>query len=148
MNLSAHFTLGELTASQWAARNGYDNTPSDPALANLKRTAAFLEQVRGVLDNLPVHVNSAYRCPRVNAAVGGSKSSAHMDGRAADIVCPEFGPPVEVARAIYASGLPFDQLILEYGWVHVAIARESDEPRRQVLTKASAAAPYVPGIVG
>lgn len=82
---------------------------------------------------VPLHINSGYRCPAVNAAVGGKIASAHMDGRAADFV------PVgmylrEAFDKIKASDLPFDQLIVEYGtWIHVAIARQGVDPRRQVL---------------
>ena len=65
MNLSPHFTLKELTASEIADRHGIDNMPSDPAIiANLKTLAKGLEDVRSLL-NRPILVNSAYRCLRV-----------------------------------------------------------------------------------
>ena len=88
MNLSPNFTLAELTASETAERNGLDNTPDATALANLQRLAEFLETIKTALSGKPVMINSAYRGPAVNAHVGGSKSSQHMVGCAADIRIP------------------------------------------------------------
>lgn len=133
MKLSDHFTLAELTVSQEAARRGIDNTPSPDTVANLKRTAELLEQVRGLLGK-PLIVTSGYRSPEVNRAIGGATHSQHMVGQAADFVVPGFGTPIEVARAV-ASAEPeieFHQLIWEFNsWVHISW---SDAPRRQVLT--------------
>lgn len=72
MNLSEHFTLEEMTASETAARYGLDNTPDEKALANLTRLAAFLEDVRALLGK-PIHINSAFRSPLANEAVGGKR---------------------------------------------------------------------------
>ena len=131
MNLSAHFTLEELTRSETALRKGLDNTPDAETIANLTELANGLEKVRELLGH-PIHVNSAYRGPKVNSAVGGSKNSAHMRGWAADIVCPGFGSPREVCHAIMSSTIDYDQLILEFdAWTHISF-----EPtmRRQNLT--------------
>ncbi|OGT54233.1 MAG: peptidase M15 [Gammaproteobacteria bacterium RIFCSPHIGHO2_12_FULL_63_22] len=132
MQLSQHFTLDELTRSDYAIRHGIDNTPSAEVLANIGMLAAGLEGVRAVLA-VPVHVSSGYRCAKLNSAIGGSKSSAHMQGLAADFTCPQFGTPADVARVLVESKLRigFDQLILEGRWVHVSF---SDEPRYEVLT--------------
>ena len=145
MMLSPHFSLAELTASEYAERHGIDNTPRDGDVENLERLAYVLEQVRSLL-GFPVHVNSAYRNAHVNAGIGGSKTSAHQLGLAADIVCPQFGSPYLVAEAIRISGIQYDQLILEYGWVHIGLSAEG-KPRRMDLTKRSAAAPYEQGIL-
>lgn len=147
MNLSKHFTLEEMCASEVAARRGLDNTPGNIELANLKRTADTMERVREILGH-PIHVQSGYRSPLVNASVGGVSSSAHCRGLACDFVCPEFGSPHAVAQALTGSyDCPaFDQLILEYGWVHVGLCEDGATPRRETLTKRSAWAAYETGI--
>jgi hypothetical protein len=133
MNLSKNFTLEELTASQTAARNGLDNTPTEDTLYRLVFLCAHLERVRAICGNNPVIITSGYRSPVVNARVGGSDGSAHMRGLAADLIVPRFGHAQMVAQAIAQSDLPFDQLILEFGsWVHLGV--RIDKPRRQVLT--------------
>jgi len=131
MNLSPHFTLAEFTTSQEAARRGIDNTPPATVIERLKRTAQGLEAVRVRLGCAPIIINSGYRCLELNAAIGGSKTSQHMTGEAADIICPRFGVPVEIAAALRDSGIEYDQLILEFGrWVHISF---SDKPRHQAL---------------
>lgn len=133
MNLSRHFTLQEMTASQTAARNNLDNTPTEDTLYRMVFLCAHLERVRAICGNNPVIVTSGYRSPVVNARVGGSDGSAHMRGLAADFIIPRFGPAQMVAQAIVQSDIPFDQLILEFGgWVHLGV--RLDKPRRQVLT--------------
>jgi zinc D-Ala-D-Ala carboxypeptidase len=120
MNLSEHFTLDELTISETAARKGLDNTPDNDALMNLRRLALFLEKVREVL-NKPIKVNSAYRAPKVNASVGGSKTSQHCLGCAADIKVIGMSPD-QVVKAIKGSNIEYDQVIREYdSWTHISI---------------------------
>ena len=70
MNLTPHFTLEELTASETAERNGWDNSPNDTELANLTRLADFLEQVKVVLGGKPIMISSGLRTKKVNDAVG------------------------------------------------------------------------------
>src|SRR5437867_10669758 len=115
MMLSKHFSLEELTASEVAARAGIDNTPPAEAIRNLVRLAEGLELVRAALGNNAVHVTSGYRSPRLNQMVGGSRHSMHMQGLAADILCPVFGPPLEVCCAIARSSVSADQVIYEFG---------------------------------
>ena len=134
IRLSEHFTLAELTVSETAARRGLDNSPPPSALGNLVRLAATLEQVRGLIGR-PIIVTSGYRSVHVNELVNGSTGSAHITGRAADIIAPAFGSPLALARAIEASGMRYDQLILEFGrWVHIAIAADDAQPRQMALT--------------
>jgi zinc D-Ala-D-Ala carboxypeptidase len=130
--LSAHFTLEELAASEVALRKGLDNTPDAETIEHLKVLAAALEEVRTLLD-LSLIVHSAYRSPQVNAATGGSSNppSVHMAGYAADFVAPDFGTPVEICRAIRDSGIKFDQVIAEGNWVHFAV---DPRMRQMVLT--------------
>lgn len=133
MNLSEHFTLEEFTTSEVALRKGLDNTPTPEVMANLALLAETMEKVRAVV-NCAIHVNSAYRSAKVNAAVGGATNppSAHTTGEACDFVAPDFGSPKEVALAIINSDIAFDQCIWEFKrWVHLSI-RET--LRQQVLT--------------
>jgi uncharacterized protein YcbK (DUF882 family) len=130
MNLSEHFTLEELTASQAAVRNGLDNRPGLEEVKNLRWLAEVLEKVRALVGK-PVHVSSGYRSPAVNRAVGGSAKSAHMLGLAADITVPGMGCK-DLAELIRSSGIGFDQLIHEGQWVHIGLAEGS--LRKQVLT--------------
>lgn len=122
VQLSPHFTLAELTVTG----TGIDNemTPEMRQQGRLTTLAAFLEKVRAALGGNPVLVDSAYRNPEVNAAVGGVTDSAHMEGFAADIRCPGFGSPLMVAERLAAAGrsgaIAFDQLILEPTWVHIS----------------------------
>jgi len=120
--LTEHFSLEELTFSSTAQRMGIANTPSFQTVAALTRLAMGLEKIRGILGDLPMHIDSGYRCPALNAAVGGAKASAHLDGFAADFTCAAFGSPLSIVRAIRASGLPLDQCIQEGTWVHVSFA--------------------------
>lgn len=127
MKLTEHFTLEEMTATQI---RGVDNTPHDEALGNLFFTATEMEEVRNLLGH-PIKINSAYRSPEVNKAVGGSKTSAHCQGWAVDFICPDFGLPITVCKRLALSDLKFDQLIYEGSWVHISF---DPRLRKQVLT--------------
>ena len=139
MKLSPNFTLEELTVSDYAARNGLDNTPENDHLLNLRRLAAFLESLRSLLGK-PISINSAYRSPEVNAAIRGSKTSQHCHGTAADIRVAGMTPD-QVVKKILASTLPYDQVIREFsdpvrggGWTHVSISNTRDaKPRKMAL---------------
>lgn len=133
VHITPNFTLQELTSSETAARNGWDNTPGPTELANLKRLADLLEQVRALLGK-PVLVNSAYRSKRVNDAVGSKDTSQHRIGCAADIRVPGMTPD-QVVRKIIASGINFDQAIREFdAWTHISVPNtESTPARKQAL---------------
>lgn len=134
MRLSAHFTVEELSQT-------LDGIPNDPPLevaANLVRLAdSALEPARFHAGG-PVHVSAGggYRCLELNRHVRGAKTSAHLEGRAADIV-PERVSCSVLFDLIRASAIPFDQVILERRgdtrWIHLAIARVGETPRRQAL---------------
>ena len=137
MRLSANFTLQEFTKSQTATRQGLDNTPNEQHLASAK--VLFENVVQKVRDHFGVTViNSGYRGPALNEAVGGSTKSQHCKGEAVDIECPGT-PNYDVANWI-KENLEFDQLILEFytpgipdsGWVHVSYKSEGN--RKHVLT--------------
>lgn len=133
MKLTLNFTLEELTHSEIAERQGLDNTPNEEVKANLVRLAKFLEQVRTVLGR-PVMVNSAYRSPAVNTAVGSKPTSQHCLGCAADIKVPGLTPD-NIVKELLKTNLEYDQLIREFdSWVHISIPNKfADKPRKQVL---------------
>ena len=134
MKLTEHFSLEELTFSETAERNGWDNTPNDAELENLKRLAEFLEEVKAALGGRPVMVSSAFRCKQVNDAVGSRDTSQHRIGCAVDFRVPKLTPD-EVVKIIIAAGLPYDQVIREFDrWTHVSIPNTPDaKPRNQAL---------------
>jgi hypothetical protein len=134
MNLTPHFTLEELTASETAERNGWDNSPNDQELSNLTRLADFLEQVKVVLGGKPIMISSGLRTKKVNDAVGSRDTSQHRIGCAADFRVPGMTPD-QVVKAIVASGIGFDQVIREFDrWTHISIPNSEDtSPRKQAL---------------
>lgn len=144
--LSRNFTLAEFTRSDTASKLGLSNEPSAEHLANLKVTALGLEMVRLALYEYAVRVHSGYRAPAVNEAVGGTPTSAHAEGYAADITVDSY-TPLEVAKRLRESTVAFDQLIYEpsRGVVHISF---DPRLRREILTqKGGAGTPIVPGIV-
>ena len=133
MKLSPNFSLEELTHSEIAERLGLDNTPDETVKANLVRLAKMLEEVRRILGR-PIMVNSAYRSPKVNEAVGSKPTSQHCIGCAADIKVPGLTPD-NIVKEILKTNIEFDQLIREFdSWVHISIPNKfADKPRKQVL---------------
>jgi hypothetical protein len=150
MNLTDNFTLAELTSSSFASRHGINNVPADhEVLANLHVLARGLERVREAVGR-PVIVTSGYRSPKVNAGIGGSKTSAHMRGLAADIKVQGM-TALELANeiAVHRREIDYDQLIEEFGaWVHIAFADAESDPRGQVLTarRGSIGVEYIKGL--
>lgn len=133
MQLSEHFTLKELTASDTAARLGIDNNPPVYAVENLKRLCALLEDVRHAVGK-PIRISSGYRCLKVNHAVGSRDTSQHLQGCAADIKVQ--GVTVdELMKVIISAGVKFDQLIREFdSWVHISVPNTpADKPRHSML---------------
>ncbi len=132
--LSSNFTLDEMTASQTAARRGLNNTPTALVEEELERLVlTILQPLRDKIGR-PLVISSGYRSPSVNSSVGGSRESAHVFGRAADISVPGM-PTQELARFIVGLSLPFDQLINEFdSWIHIAIPMQGIVPRREQLT--------------
>lgn len=132
--LSVHFTLEELTTSEIAERKGLGNTPNEQEIHNLSRLAALLEIVRAVVGQ-PILVNSAFRSKAVNDAVGSKDTSQHRLGCAADIRVPGMTPR-EVVIACQTKGVPFDQIIEEFGsWTHISVTNDPKaSPRKQALT--------------
>lgn len=129
MNLTAHFTLDELTHTD---HRNLDNTPNENELANLQKLAEFLETVKTVLGGKPIMVNSAFRSKAVNDAVGSKDTSQHRIGCAADIRVPGMTPDA-VVKAIINAGIGYDQVIREFDrWTHISIPA-TGTPRKQAL---------------
>jgi len=132
--LTANFSLAELTRSEAADRNGWDNTPDAQEIENLKRLAALLQQVKTAVDGKPVMINSGFRSKQVNDSVGSKDTSQHRLGCAADIRVPGMKPR-EVVEACIAAGVPFDQIILEFdSWTHISVPNTPEfKPRGSKL---------------
>jgi len=132
--LTANFSLEELTRSEAADRNGWDNTPNEQEAANLKRLAGLLQQVKTAVGGKAVMINSGFRSKQVNDSVGSKDSSQHRIGCAADIRVPGMKPR-EVVEACIAAKVPFDQIILEFdSWTHISVPNTPEfKPRGSKL---------------
>ena len=126
MQLSPHFSLSEFTKSQTAIRKGIDKTQKGAPLEALKALCVnVLEPVREHFGK-PIKISSGYRCKALNDSIGGSGTSQHCAGEAADFEVPGVSNK-EVAKYI-RDNLTYDQLILEgydgqdpnSGWIHVS----------------------------
>jgi hypothetical protein len=153
MNLSPNFSLHELTKSETALRLDLDNTPDEQATENLRLLCEkVLQPVRDHFGK-GVKVNSAYRSPESNAAVGGSKTSDHCKGMAADIEIPGVAN-ADLAQWIM-DNLDYTQLILEFytpgipdsGWVHVSYDPANLKKQELTATKVAGKTTYLNGLV-
>jgi zinc D-Ala-D-Ala carboxypeptidase len=146
--LTLHFDLEEFLRSDMAARMGRRIEAGPVIEMQLRRlTSILLEPVR-IRVGRAVRVLSGYRPQWLNSLVGGSKTSEHMEGRAADIEV-EGLTPMQLAQLIVDLGLPFHQLILEFGqWVHISVPDVNELPARQVLTamRVNGKTVYLPGL--
>jgi hypothetical protein len=120
MMLSDHISYTEFFRSDAATRRGIKNTPEAEHLVHaVALCVRVLEPVRALFDK-PLHISSGYRCPELNTLIGGSATSQHMQGEAADFEVEGVSVP-DVFWRILTSDIPFDQLIAEYGeWIHVS----------------------------
>jgi hypothetical protein len=151
MQLSENFSLKELTISETATRKGLDNTPSEAIIANLKLLAeSILQPVREHYGK-SIKVNSGYRSPDVNASVGGSKTSDHCKGQAADIEISGVANG-DLAKYI-ADNFKFTQIILEFytqgvpdsGWVHISYDPSNLKCETLTATKINGKTVYLKG---
>jgi hypothetical protein len=151
MKLSTNFSLSELTKSEAATRLGLDNTPALQIIENLEALVEnILQPVRDKFG--PVVVTSGYRSPEVNKAIGGSTTSDHCKGQAADFEV--LGKDNRELAIWIAENMQFTQLILEFykpgvpdsGWVHCSY--DPGNLNRQVLTaeKVNGKTVYTTGI--
>lgn len=116
MNLTPHFTLEEMTATQ----TGLENEPGDDEIASLTALCTkVLEPLREQFE--PIIIRSGFRSEAVNKRVGGVPDSQHRKGEAADFVCLNHNRKKLAEIAAWAlENLPVDQVILEPGWVHIS----------------------------
>lgn len=153
MKLTANFTLSEMTKSETALRYGMANEPSEKEIGNLRLLCEEVLQPVRDFYGMGVKVNSGYRHPLVNAKVGGSATSDHCKGYAADIEIPGIAN-AHLAEWIVAN-LKFRQIILEFytpgvpdsGWVHVSYVPEDLKMQVLTATKQNGKTVYLPGLV-
>ena len=139
-NISNHISYKEGTHSNTATRRNIDNIPDDYQLANMEAIAANIFEPLREWVNGPIKINSFFRSPDLNTAIGGSSKSQHCEGRAIDID-DTFGHKTNAEMYNYIKeNLNFDQLIWEFGndanpdWVHVSYV--SDDQNRNRCLKA------------
>ena len=152
MNLAENFTLSEMTKSETALRYDMDNSPPQEITSNLQALAVHVLQPVRDHYGTGVKVNSGYRSPDVNAKVGGSRTSDHCRGMAADIEIPGV-PNHELAEWVKAN-VPYTQLILEFytrgvpdsGWVHVSYDPANLKKQDLTAVKEGGKTVYLPGL--
>ena len=128
-----NFTIKELTTSSTATRLKIDNTPTEEVVNNLESLVNnILDKIREAYGK-PITVNSGYRCPKLNTAIGGSKTSQHITGKAADITVGNRQANRSLFQFIQKLDLPFDQLIDEYNYKWVHISYDPNRNRKQIL---------------
>ena len=133
--MSKYFSLSEMTHSGTALRLGIPNDPTGEQIKDLYRLMDYLDKVREAFGKAII-VTSGFRSPRLNAAIGGSKTSQHMKGQAADIRPHDIKELRQLLTTIRQVG-GFDQLILEEPegrtpWIHVSIAPANKPSRGEV----------------
>ena len=152
IRVSKNFALSEMVKSATAERLNVDNSPSDIHLVNLTHLAIHILQP--VRDEFGViTINSGYRSPALNAKVGGSKTSQHCNGQAADF--ESFSTPNPDLAKWIANNLVFDQLILEFydgvnpnsGWVHCSYNLMGNRKKIMTALKTKSGVQYKNGFV-
>lgn len=153
MKLSENFSLQELTKSETALRLGMKNDPTEADIENLKTLCEKVLQPVREHFKMGVKVNSGFRHPEVNAKVGGSKTSDHCKGQAADIEIPSIAN-ADLANWI-SDNLSYTQLILEFytpgipdsGWVHVSYDPKNLKKQNLTATSKNGKTVYLEGLI-
>ena len=138
IQLSEHFKLSEFVRSATATARGIDNTPTTEVIVALTALCCnVLEPLRRMVG--PIIISSGYRCPKLNAAVGGVSNSQHMTGEAADIHLPSTATGKKWYELIKTS-LPHDQVIFERNsasssvyWIHVSCKVDTSKNRNMAI---------------
>lgn len=153
MQLTTNFSLNEMIKSETALRHNIDNTPDEWVTENLRILCENILQPLRNAYNTGIKVNSGFRHPEVNAAVGGSKTSDHCKGLAADIEIPGV-PNADLAKYI-SENFKFTQIILEFytsgipdsGWVHVSYDPTNLKCQTLTAVKENGKTVYKPGLI-
>ena len=147
MNLSEHFTLNEMTFSPTAVRKGIDNFPNAQAIKNLQALCEnVLEPLRAYIGG-PIKVSSGFRSEILNSLIGGSKSSQHKTGQAADIDLKDKSAD---AFKWIMENLDYDQIIWEFGndhqpdWIHVSYSTKGNRKNALRAIRVGGKTKYVP----
>ena len=150
INLSANFTLYEFIHSNTAVASNIQNFPKDEHFENLKRLAATMQEVRDSVGK-PMRISSGFRSAALNKAIGGSMTSAHAKGLAADFKIIGLPNTRAMAAAITAiDGLEYDQLILEFpdassSWIHLGLSVGNPRQQRLTAVKRNGKTAYIQG---
>ena len=134
--ISRNFSYHEFEASETAHAYRIDNTI---------RIYEVRDAVKALVDNVlqplrdkarkALNISSGYRCPELNAKVGGVATSQHCKGEAADVWCATL-TPYQLARLVIENGIPYDQMILYPGFLHLSYSKEGKQ-REQLLYNSS-----------
>lgn len=126
MKITEHFTLEEFIRSEYAIRNGIENTP------NVDQTKNIIDLCQNILEplrvslNTPIQISSGFRCVELNEKIGGAPNSQHTEGKAADIIVKGI-LPIRIIKFIVELKLDFDQAIEEFGaWTHISYSKDSN----------------------
>lgn len=132
--ISENFSYSEFEASDTAQRLGIINAITDFGVRDSIKALVLevLQPLRDAWDK-PLHINSGYRCPELNKIVGGTATSQHLKGEAADVACDD---PLALAQLAYNLGLPYDQMIVYPDFVHFSHKLEGQQ-RRAILYNSS-----------
>lgn len=136
MRLSKNFVLEEFTTSQTAIRKGINNIPNNNQIDSLKRLCENVLQPIRDHYNLPLVISSGFRCEELNRMIGGSGTSQHCKGEAADFTVNIAQVPLfeQFETIVTVLDIPFDQIIYEFGsWIHISHKYEGEQ-RREILS--------------
>jgi len=151
-NISKHVTYAEAIVSATGSRKGIDNTPTPEALKAMKITAEKLFEPIREHFGVPIRIISFYRCPALNKAVGGAKTSQHMTGEAMDLQMTGGVTNRQLWEWLKSSGIELSQAIYEFGndenpdWVHVSYSSVTRSNKREFLRaiKVNGKTKYIP----
>lgn len=147
MRVSKHISYNEGVRSNTATRKGINNIPTNEEFKSMQLVAEKVFEPLREHFNLPIRINSFFRCSALNVAVGGSGSSQHCKGEAIDMkVVSKYVSNADLFNYIKAN-LEFDQLIWEYGtddepqWIHVSF--KANDNNRGIILKAVKGKGYI-----
>jgi len=144
MQLTKDFSLEALIKSDTATRKGINNTPNEEQINNLKKLCiSVLQPLQDALGH-KLTINSGFRSPELNKAIGGSGTSQHCKGMACDIESPKISNK-ELFAKILDLNVPFDQLIYEFGnWIHVSFNEGKNREQKLIAKIINGKTQYLP----